>query len=327
MMLISVCLPSYNGSDFIGAAIESVLRQTHHDLELIICDDESNDGTYELLLDIAARDARISVYRNEKRLGLFANYNQCVSKARGELIKPFAQDDGLEPAALARMSAAFASGVEIVCCERNQGTLYAANAKDKVETGLRPGRSKGRGIILECLQSYRNLIGEPVAVMCTKNLKETPFDSEFRSLGDLDCWLRLLSRGDLVYLNEPLVSFRQHEQSATMSLMKNMDWVLDFYLLAKRYSQYLKELGISYDEYCMRFTELAGTFIDQLVRGGKLHVDELDGYREVAYYSMRRCAELSFKSREYDAVVGSTSWRITAPLRRLINMIGNKQLR
>jgi hypothetical protein len=186
---------------------------------------------------------------------------------------------------------------------------------------LPSGRIPGKTAILDCLRSYRNLIGEPVAVMCSAQLKAAVFDQEYQSLGDLDCWLRLLEHGDLFVIDKPLVKFLQHEGSATMSMMKNLDWVLDFYRLSRQYERYLVELGVSRDQYCMRFTELAGTLIDKMVQSGKLEMQELDGFREVAFYSMRRSAQLAFKSREYDSVVTSTSWRITEPLRQIMRLL------
>jgi glycosyltransferase involved in cell wall biosynthesis len=322
-MLISVCLPTYNGREFVGAAIESVLSQSHSELELVVCDDASTDGTEQIVQTLAAGDKRIRFQRNEVRLGLFANYNKCVGLSQGRYIKPLAQDDELAPAAVEEMAAGFAQepGVVLVCAGRQLNNAYAADQADKAEVSLFAGRSPGRAVILECLKSYRNLIGEPVAVMCDESIKKFPFDSSFHSLGDLDCWLRLLETGDLFHIDRPLVKFHQHEASATMSMMKNMDWVLDFYQLSKRYEKYLSDLQISRDQYCMRFTELAGTLIDKMVQSGKLNVNELDGFREVAYYSMRRCAELSFKSREYDSVIQSTSWRMTEPLRGLIKLL------
>ncbi len=291
------------------------MRQTHTELEIIVCDDASTDGTFENMLAAAGNDERIKCVQNEHRLGLFENYNKCVSLANGVYIKPFAQDDELDPSAVSEMVSVFQRepGVKLVCVGRETDKLHAADEKDESETLLAPGRSKGKAVILECLSSYRNLIGEPVAVMCDQTLKQIPFDTEFHSLGDLDCWMRVLETGDAFYIDKRLVRFRQHSGTATTSMMENMDWLLDFYLLSKKYEKYLRELKVTRDQYCMRFTDLAGTLIDKLITSGKLNIDDLDGYREVAYFAMRRCAELSYKSREYDAVVGSTSWRITSP--------------
>ncbi|MGH9553311.1 MAG: glycosyltransferase family 2 protein [Terriglobales bacterium] len=322
-MLISICLPAYNGQEFIAAAIESVLSQTHGQFELLIADDCSTDGTYEIVQKYARDNNKIISWQNEKRLGLFANYNRCLEQARGELIKPFAQDDELKPTALSRMAEVFAATPELalVACAKEQGHLYAARIEHEAER-LPQGRVQGKEAILQCLSTQRNLIGEPVSVMFPARLKGTGFDTGYHSLGDLDYWFRLIEQGDLHYLSEELVTFRQHPGSSTSELLRNMDWVLDFFQLSKTYEKYLSELGSNRDQFCLRFVESAGTLIDQLSKAGKLEVGDLSGYREVAYFAMRRCAELGCKSREYDSVVQSTSWRITEPLRSLVKMFG-----
>ncbi|HEY9777999.1 MAG TPA: glycosyltransferase [Planktothrix sp.] len=323
-MLVSVCLPTFDGRQYIEEAIDSVLAQTYSEVELLISDDRSNDETFAIVQRRAADNNKIIFWQNEHRLGLFGNYNACLKRATGQLIKPFAQDDLLDTRAVERMVAVFQENASVVlaCAGRDSSDLYKARAQDNVEETLPPGRVDGKKALLQCLGSYRNLIGEPVAVMFNAKFKDLLFDENYQSLGDLDYWLRILEHGDLFNIAEPLVTFRQHSESKTMALMKNMDWVLDFYRLSKQYERYLKELGISRDEYCMRFTELAGTLIDELVKAGKLQIDSLDGYREVAYYSMRRSAQLAYKSREYDSVTASTSWRITEPLRFIMRQLG-----
>jgi glycosyltransferase involved in cell wall biosynthesis len=325
-MLVSVCLPTFNGKEFVRQAIDSVLAQSYAQFELIVVDDCSQDGTYEIVQEIAASrpPRKIRCYRNHSRAGLFANYNACISQASGELIKPFAQDDLLKENALAEMVSAFERerGVVMVCTGREGGDLYSPDGKDVSEESLPPGRTDGKSVILSCLHSYRNLIGEPVAVMFDAKLKDLQFDTQYASLGDLDCWFRILQHGDLFHIDTPLVTFRQHLDSTTMALLKNLDWVVDFFRLSRQYNNYLEQLGITRDAYCMGFTELAGSFIDKMVKDGKLKMDDLDGFREVAFYSMLRCSQLSFKSREYDSVMASTSWRITEPLRSLMRMIG-----
>jgi glycosyltransferase involved in cell wall biosynthesis len=323
-MLVSICLPTYNGRQFVEAAIASVVAQTYQQYELIISDDCSDDGTYEIVQQIAQDNNKIICWRNAERLGLFGNYNNCLARAGGDLIKPFAQDDLFEAVAIERMVRAFENepGVVLVCAQKAAASTYAAGEGDQVEEPLPPGRIGGKEALLRCLKSYRNLIGEPVSVLFDARYKNLAFDPAYCSLGDLDYWLRLLAHGDLFHICEPLVTFREHQGSVTSTLLKNMDWVLDFYRLSRQYEAELETLGVSREQYCMRFTELSGALIDQMVRSGKLQVSELDGFREVAYYSMRRCAELAWKSREYDAVINSTSWRITEPLRYLMRQLG-----
>ena len=89
---VSVLLTSYNRARFIRASIESVLQQTFTDFELLIVDDCSTDGTFEIAREYEV-DHRVRVIRNETNLGQFANRNRSAELARAELMKFHDSDD------------------------------------------------------------------------------------------------------------------------------------------------------------------------------------------------------------------------------------------
>ena len=66
--LVSVCIPAYNNAAYIKDTIDSILRQTYTNLELVICDDNSKDDTVEVIESI--KDSRIKLIKNEKNLGM-----------------------------------------------------------------------------------------------------------------------------------------------------------------------------------------------------------------------------------------------------------------
>ena len=66
--MVSIILPTYNGERYIQGSIESVLKQTYQDWELIVIDDHSEDGTGNIVRQYADKDSRIKLYRNEQRL-------------------------------------------------------------------------------------------------------------------------------------------------------------------------------------------------------------------------------------------------------------------
>lgn len=95
--LVSVGMPVYNGENYIAEAIDSVLKQTFHDFELIICDNASTDRTGEICELYAARDPRVRYHRNAKNLGAGPNYDRCFELSRGRYFKWAAHDDLLAP--------------------------------------------------------------------------------------------------------------------------------------------------------------------------------------------------------------------------------------
>lgn len=100
---ISVLLTSYNREHFIAAAIESVLAQSLTDFELVICDDQSRDGTVDIVNDYARRDSRIRFSINERNLGDYGNRRQAASLARGRFLKYHDSDDVMYPHCLTAM--------------------------------------------------------------------------------------------------------------------------------------------------------------------------------------------------------------------------------
>jgi glycosyltransferase involved in cell wall biosynthesis len=98
--LVSVLMTSYNREKYISEAIESVLASTFRDLELIITDDGSRDGTVAIARSYADKDKRVRVFINEKNLGDYPNRNHAASLARGKYLKYVDSDDYLYPTGL-----------------------------------------------------------------------------------------------------------------------------------------------------------------------------------------------------------------------------------
>lgn len=95
MSAISVIMGVYNTCNelMLRCSIESILHQSMEDLEFIICDDGSTDGTYELLSIIAKSDKRIRLIKNDKNMGLAATLNRCIDLSHGQYIARQDADD------------------------------------------------------------------------------------------------------------------------------------------------------------------------------------------------------------------------------------------
>lgn len=91
--LVSIITPNYNCVRFISQTIESVLAQTYSDWEMLIVDDCSTDGSYEIALEYAAKDSRIKVIRNEKNSGAAVSRNKAIEVAQGEFVAFLDSDD------------------------------------------------------------------------------------------------------------------------------------------------------------------------------------------------------------------------------------------
>jgi glycosyltransferase involved in cell wall biosynthesis len=216
---VSVCIPAYNGAEFIGGAIRSVLAQSFADFELVVVDDGSGDATVAVARGFD--DPRIRVEVNSRNVGQRANWDRSLDEAGGELFKLLPQDDLLEPDCLRRQADVFDdpanAGVVLVCGARKI-IDRAGRAIMTRSFGRTRGRVDGRRAVRACVRAGTNLIGEPGAVLMRTALARDLgrfHDSEFYVL-DLDFWCRALLRGDLFVLPDALASFRVAAESASV---------------------------------------------------------------------------------------------------------------
>jgi glycosyltransferase involved in cell wall biosynthesis len=94
---VSIGIPVFNGADYVGLAIESILAQTYDDFELIICDNASTDTTEEICRGFAGQDKRIVYFRHPENRGASANFVKAFELARGEYFRWHGHDDIIAP--------------------------------------------------------------------------------------------------------------------------------------------------------------------------------------------------------------------------------------
>jgi glycosyltransferase involved in cell wall biosynthesis len=102
MPRVSIGLPVYNGEPFLSETIESLVSQSFSDIEIIICDNASSDGTEAICRSFMSKDSRIRYYRNSDNLGPAVNFNWSFKLSCGDYFKWAAHDDICAPDFLAR---------------------------------------------------------------------------------------------------------------------------------------------------------------------------------------------------------------------------------
>ena len=349
---ISVCLPVYNGSEYLREAIASALSQTFEDFELIICDDNSSDGSREIIEDFARTDSRITYFSHDHRVGLFANYNRCLKQASGKYIKPFAQDDLLFPEALKIMRSALEDNPHVVLVSAPSKLIGATGKSDDevfapgLPSIVRRGRPVAGGLVIgQSLLPVRNFIGEPVRIMFRKIAGSDGFDERYHHLGDLEYWLRILRNGHCYFLEQELCSFRRHEKSCTATNIRGMFFATDMLRLAADFESEVEKMGYSKEQFIDRCIVDIGKHITNLEHRGeqfRCDVTQADGsaqalqeleiaFRKLAYHSLRfigrgefhnpgeyRLAHLvRHRERALRKLLRSRSWRWTRFLREL----------
>lgn len=231
-------MPIYNSARYLSAAIESVLNQSLSDIEILIIDDNSSDGSAEIAASYAERDHRIRFIRNTPNKGMVANWNYCLELARGDYIKYLFGDDLLSSPDNLKLLAQV--------LDDDQSIVLAGSARWNIDEYSNPvnlmdhfGHNRtlaGGDVIRMCLEAQKNLIGEPTVVIFRKAAAFRGFDLGYRQMVDLEMWLNLLRQGSFAYVSEPLVSFRIHEEQQTKVNARDMIHLDE---MQKLYREYL----------------------------------------------------------------------------------------
>ncbi len=214
---LSVCVPTFNGEEYLAEAVQSILSQSFTDFELLIVDDRSTDSTWDIIRSFS--DPRLSSYRNKERLGLSANWNRCLSLARGEYFCLFHQDDVMFPDNLARKVAVLDehptvslahSAIEFIV-ESSAPTIPA----EWVETHSEDFIAEGRQYFYK-LQFQGTCICAPAVVTRRETLVALGgFDEELGCACDYEMWLKLCVEGGVAFLSQPLVRYRWHGKNTS----------------------------------------------------------------------------------------------------------------
>ena len=208
---VSICIPVFNGEEYIEEAVQSILSQTWQDYELIVVDNASTDKTLEKIQMF--QDSRLKIIRNKSNIGPVANFNKCLEVASGEFTKFLCADDLLFPLCVERQVMVLKDlanqNVVLVNCARQ---VIGADGKHWMvrRYGCVAERVPGRMAIRKTVRSGGNQIGEPTAVMLrTEVARKVGGFEEGQSLCmDLDLWCRMLKSGDLYVIPDVLCAFR-----------------------------------------------------------------------------------------------------------------------
>ena len=229
MVPLSVCIPTYNGSNYLKECLDSILAQTFSNFEIVIVDDHSIDDSFEIAQRYAAGDGRIRVFRNKRNLGLVNNWNHCIGLAKGEWIKFVFQDDFIELNCLERLMEATNSSKKMIVCRRK---IIFDGVSDKIKRMFESFRDRmsidrvfgGRTDISPndfCHAIMNNLrknfIAEPTVVMLHRNVFDRygMFNPDFIQLCDLEFWARVGCNCGMKYIPETLATFRVHSGMAS----------------------------------------------------------------------------------------------------------------
>ncbi|MFG1485247.1 glycosyltransferase family A protein [Halobacteriovorax sp. RZ-1] len=195
-MLVSVIIPTYNRAMFLARAIDSVLRQSFQDFELIVIDDGSTDNSKQTVESYS--DSRIKYFFQENR-GVSAARNLGVKKSSGKYIAFLDSDDEWKEDKLEKQLSLLDSSKHRLC---HTGELWL---RDGEVVKQKKAHQKVGGDMF--IRSLKNCVISPSSVLLERTLFEemNGFNESFIVCEDYDLWLKITSLYEIAFLEEAFV--------------------------------------------------------------------------------------------------------------------------
>jgi chondroitin synthase len=202
---LSIYIPAYNAIQYIEEAIESALNQTYTDLEVVIVNDGSTDGTGEFLDEIYSNNPRIKIIHQENKGISFAS-NVAINNCKGEYVLQLDSDDALLPEAAEML---------ISVLEKNDvGFVYG----DSYLTD-QTGKAYGKAYSWSMYDRFKLLDGMMIhhpRMFRKRDFNRTSgFDTNLSNAVDYDFFLKLSEVTDGYHLQTPLYLYRQHNTNTS----------------------------------------------------------------------------------------------------------------
>ena len=223
MEKVDILLATYNGARYLKEQLDSILNQTYSDFRLIISDDKSTDKTRSIIEEYAEKDSRIECYFQESNLGVIKNFEFLMKKVESNFFMFSDQDDiwkenkiekSMEVMESEKADLVY-SDLEVV--DKNLNTTYKSYWKLK---GLDNKVKKYNNFSALYLNNF--ITG--CTMLCKKKFIDMILPLPNKSKFVLhDYWVALIvsQHGNLAYVKEPLIKYRQHKDNKVGSRKKS----------------------------------------------------------------------------------------------------------
>ncbi len=258
---VSVIVPCYNAEEYIGEAIRSVLEQSVEELELVVLDDGSEDGSKAVVLGFD--DPRL-VYIAKSNSGVADTRNQGVDRARASIIAFLDADDLFESSNLEKK-------IDLLDEHSDIGLVHSDfehfddSGPLKIER-----RAECVGDALHAILEFRTTVTPCCAVMRKSLFREAGgFDTRLSTAADRDLWIRLAARTRIGHIAEPLARYRHHTAQMHMNI-DAMEHDLSIIFRKSRESGYFRDEAHRHLCFAKMEHVLTGSYLHHTRQYGKV---------------------------------------------------------
>lgn len=222
---ISVLFPVFNSVKFLQGSLDSILRQSYADFEIIAIDDASTDGSLEMLRKV--KDSRLKVYAHSNNLGITRTLNEAIAHAGGKYVARMDADDISHPDRFARQSAILDANPDIGVCGtwcRLMGPAGDSGGLLKTPIGNRP----------DFLYWRPPVVAHPTVMARRSLMQDNPYNASMPVAQDYELWLRLSSITRIRNIPDPLLFYR-FSTSGTTSIRRDLQREMTYGAFAAKF--------------------------------------------------------------------------------------------
>lgn len=213
LLLVSVVVPCYNHEKYVKETIESIINQTYKNIELIVIDDGSKDGSVKVIQELADRYGFTFIHRPNK--GLSATLNEGIKLSKGKYFSAIASDDIL-------MLEKIEKQVEFMESNPEYGMCYGKIVyfEDSIKNTSEYSNSNKQGWVFDDLLNYGCFIPAPSTFMRKEVFETVGEYDENLWIEDWDMWLRISQKYQVGYIDEYLAYYRKHDTNISSQSLK-----------------------------------------------------------------------------------------------------------
>jgi glycosyltransferase involved in cell wall biosynthesis len=223
--LVSVFLPTYNQEDYIEEALNSALEQDYENIEIVVGDDHSQDGTWKIVSEYEREyPDTIVAFRNEENLGVTANCNEVLQRCSGEYVVFHAGDDVFLPGKISRQVDALEAEDGRVLCyhdieefdtESGETLRYWNSGADGHDPVTGDTKKVARALVS---QGTKFMAGQSV-MASTDAIPEKGYDSSLTRISDWLLWIEICMQNDgtVCFIDDVLSRRRHHDTNVSAS--------------------------------------------------------------------------------------------------------------
>ena len=253
---VSICIPVFNGENFIKDCLNSIILQSYKNFEIIVLDNNSSDNTLQIVKSY--NDPRIKIFLNEKNIGALNNFSKCIELASAEYFVMIPHDDIMKQNFIKEMS-------NILNKNKEVGIVYAGvDYIDENKNIIRKAVNYDCDMNLKKHETINDIVTNFMPIQLpmvrSKILKKIgKFDEKFSLFSDVNLWLKIMYLDWNVYfISKTLSCLRTHKKQAQRGFQ-----VQDTDLMSEHYGTQLDKNFWRLNNYNYLFLKLIIFIFDE----------------------------------------------------------------